>query len=141
MAELVNMLVKAVEENTTVSFCSSHDATHAHPAFKALIALGNVALPELIDRMRRDDGNSWTDILAVDSILYNLRIPRPVFPEDHAGKHDSLRQDFVNWWDKGADGAKCKCGTISLLHKEQGKCPLCDDPMAAKYGRIWDETD
>jgi len=128
--KIVDMMVESVDSNPTVSICSSADAMCCHPAFKALLRMGTIALPRLFERLE-SSSPSWTDLSAIQGILTNVTkdgyapffsILGPNIPVEHHGVMGELVKDYVKWWKDGADGHRCmKC---NCLFKED-PCPMC----------------
>jgi len=120
MHRIVSSLVETVDDNTCVKLDSSPHSTEYHPAFTAIVGMGNMALPELFERLKWNLAHGWTEIHAIDAILGP---DRPKIPKEHSGKIDDIKNDFVKWWETGADGMRCeKCHWVS----KRNVCPVCD---------------
>ena len=87
-------LAYIVDKSTIISLASDPSATSEHPAWAAIVAMGELALPFLLKRMQEAEG--WWEIMAVEQILSDLDI-RITIPEDHRGRIDPLRKDFIRF--------------------------------------------
>ena len=63
-----------------------------HPAYRAVVAMGKVAIPLIIDDLRKGPMHWFI-------ALRELTGANPV-PEEHAGRMHEIAKDWIDWWDK-----------------------------------------
>jgi hypothetical protein len=82
----------AAQWSRETAHLSSTTARLAHPAYQSIIALGQDALPLLIEQMKAGRGH-W------DAALRTITGENPV-PVEHAGKFRLIATDWVHWAEK-----------------------------------------
>jgi hypothetical protein len=109
-----------IDQSEDISISSSPEPTLVHPAYKAFVALEELALPWLLKRLSEpgERGCGW-ELMAADTILDKLKIEAKV-PETMRGRVMELKgfyrkaiKRFMNSrkeFYKAAKYRKCACG-------------------------------
>lgn len=85
-------LAFVIDSSNIIGLASASSATTEHPAWRAIVSLGELSLPFLLKRLKESDG-SW-EIMAVEQILNDLEMPVS-FPDDHLGRIGLIRKDLL----------------------------------------------
>lgn len=75
---------------------SSVSTITSHSAYQAIIGMGDIAIPLIIDELRKAPHHWFV-------ALRKLTGENPV-PEEHAGYMDQMAKDWVDWWDSKNKG-------------------------------------
>ena len=70
-----------------------------HPFYKAIVSIGEPALPHLFRMLNNKNSNGiisgWQVITSIREILRNAKIEEPTVPEEHRGRFSDLVSDFT----------------------------------------------
>lgn len=73
---------------------SSTDARRAHPAYKALVAIGWAAVPQLIAELREGRYGEW------DGALSEIHAGFDPVPLHEAGDMPAIARRWLAWWEE-----------------------------------------
>lgn len=114
----------------TISIDSTGHATSEHPAFRAIVAMGEPALPWLLGRLSRrwDETDGWWEIRAVQGILQGLD-EEVAIPPRISGRIRELRGFFR----KHLKGMLAPDGRVKFYAKTQPIKPICKCGKPGKW--------
>lgn len=121
IASACRELASIIDSSTAISLDSSCSATSDHPAFRAIVAIGEPALGWLMQSLR-GKGVSWWHIMAIQAITDRLGLPIPV-PDEHRGKFEEILEDYSDW----LKGHLTKSQRLRRFAGQTGRCH-CGEP-------------
>lgn len=81
-------------QDINVSLCSSHQAQIDHPAHRAIVAMGEIAIPMIFRYWTEHPDSGWWQLT-----LGLITQQRPI-TEEHAGHYEKTREDWYEWGKK-----------------------------------------
>lgn len=86
-----DLLAYSLEHDIRIMLSSNRGAEASHPAFKAIVAMGEVAVPWVLKHwLEIPEGASWC------AVLQEITGENPV-PEAHYGRYDAIREAWLKW--------------------------------------------